>query len=334
MPFSESDWKPASGYTNDTKAIEAIKRADAANNSAKEAIKDAQTAATSANTAETVAKKAAATAKSAVDNLKAMVRQTDSGIEVGMSADGNTYSTNRALMASDGSFKVIDKSGKVLASFAADSIDLGKDLPKSEITLCGGAGLIRAVYASAEQTEWREIAELYHKANGGVILQTKQGGDTGMGITENRLGDVTARIVADDFTVSLPDLAEKSGGSNTVSFISLVKSLRAISNEHDWEKVWVRDDGSIDARVCRIGKTAYLRMNSYGGVNVSTDLNNPTEFTTLPEWARPKLAWRETLNYISANHTGYAIIEPSGLVKIAGFSDSSYWWACTSYPVI
>lgn len=113
-----------------------------------------------------------------------------------------------------------------------------------------------------------------------------------------------------------------------------LSELATATEQTKWSEVWVTGDGRIDARVCRVGDIVYFLASCYDGFSVSTDLNNPASFTTLPTWARPKHVWRAPIMYISDNQMAYAIFKPDGLVQLAGFSDSRYWYICTSYPAI
>lgn len=88
------------------------------------------------------AKSTAADAQSKAAALSTLIRQTDAGVEVGKSADGKAYTTNRALMSSSGAFQVLDKAGGVLANFDEDSVDLGGE--SSSVTMLGGKCRFRA----------------------------------------------------------------------------------------------------------------------------------------------------------------------------------------------
>ena len=334
MPFDSSDWEPASSYTDDSMAKTAVRAAKAATDkatvataSAEKAITDSAKAQSAAESAGDLAASATATAKETAQALSSMVRTTAAGIEVGRSADGKTYETMRARMSTDGAFQIVDKAGKVLANFDADSVDLGVGLPQSEVTLCGGAGRMHAVYASQEQTEWREIAELYLKANGGVVLQTKQGGDTGLGITENRLGDVTVRISADDFEVSLPSLADKPGDSSRVSFIDLAKDTGEVklADVHDSDGTW-----TVVAR--RVGKMVTIRFSSYGSWGLSND-QGYREIFTVPEKFRPESRAHAPLSMLSDTPTNGAFtIDSAGKLKCWASGDGGrYFLGSTSY---
>lgn len=58
-------------------------------------------------------------AKSTADSLATLIRADSTGVTVGKSADGKTYSTGRTRMT-DSAFQVLDKAGKVITQLAAD----------------------------------------------------------------------------------------------------------------------------------------------------------------------------------------------------------------------
>lgn len=89
-----------------------------------EAVRDAKKAGTDAASAASAAQSTADGAKATADGLATMIRQDATGITVGKSADGKTWSTGRTRMGED-SFDVLDKAGKVLSSFGASLVTLG-----------------------------------------------------------------------------------------------------------------------------------------------------------------------------------------------------------------
>ncbi len=64
------------------------------------------------------------TAITDIDGISTLIRQDSTGITVGKSADGKTYSTGRTHIGTD-SFDILDKAGKVLSSFGASLVALG-----------------------------------------------------------------------------------------------------------------------------------------------------------------------------------------------------------------
>lgn len=110
---------------------------------AKKAGTDAQAAASAAQTTADSASSTAGAAKSTADSLATMIREDATGITVGKSADGQTYSTGRTHMDED-SFDVLDKAGSVLSSFGKNLIELGKNSMDATISMLAGLVKIQA----------------------------------------------------------------------------------------------------------------------------------------------------------------------------------------------
>ena len=134
-----------------TSAANAVETANAASSTASSASSTANSAASTANAAKTSAASAvstansanstANTAKSTADSLATMIREDATGITVGKSADGKTYSTGRTRMTAD-AFEVLSNAGEVLSSFGKDKVRLGVD--GAQIDMAGGRLLIDA----------------------------------------------------------------------------------------------------------------------------------------------------------------------------------------------
>ena len=77
-------------------------------------------------------------ANNAQNNLDAYIRADDNGIVV-----GRISGTCRAHMNTDGSFKVEDANGTVLATYGSDAITLGDNSDSSAIKMCNGHLLIK-----------------------------------------------------------------------------------------------------------------------------------------------------------------------------------------------
>lgn len=86
---------------------------------AKKAGTDAQAAASAAQSTADSASSTAGAAKSTADSLATLIRADSTGITVGKSADGKTYSTGRTHMDED-SFDILDKAGTVITQIASD----------------------------------------------------------------------------------------------------------------------------------------------------------------------------------------------------------------------
>lgn len=87
---------------------------------------------TDVGAAQTTADSASSTAgaaKSTADSLATLIRADSTGITVGKSADGKTYSTGRTHMT-DSAFEVLDKAGAVITQLAADGASFLSGLVK------------------------------------------------------------------------------------------------------------------------------------------------------------------------------------------------------------
>ena len=77
------------------------------------------------------------------DGLSTLIREDSTGITVGKSADGQTYSTGRTRMT-DSAFEVLTKAGEVASSFGEKLIELGKNSMDATISMLAGLVKIQA----------------------------------------------------------------------------------------------------------------------------------------------------------------------------------------------
>lgn len=112
-------WSKASKSTS----YEAAKDAKGTANAAKDAADGAQQAASAAQNTADSASSTAGAAKSTADSLATLIREDSTGITVGKSADGKTYSTGRTHMDED-SYDILDKAGNVVATFSGAAISM------------------------------------------------------------------------------------------------------------------------------------------------------------------------------------------------------------------
>lgn len=107
--------------TADLASTQAVKDAKKAGTDAQAAASAAQTTADSAKSNAATAQSTANAAKGTADGLATMIREDSTGITVGKSADGKTWSTGRTRMT-DSAFQVLDKAGAVIAQLAGDGV--------------------------------------------------------------------------------------------------------------------------------------------------------------------------------------------------------------------
>ena len=102
-----------------TDAQAAASAAQSTADSAKSTADAAKTSAASAVSTANSASSTAGAAKSTADSLATLIRADSTGVTVGKSADGKTYSTGRTRMT-DSAFQVLDKAGTVVTQMAKD----------------------------------------------------------------------------------------------------------------------------------------------------------------------------------------------------------------------
>ena len=107
-----------------------------------QAVKDAKKAGTDAQAAASAAQTTANAAKGTADGLATLIRADSTGITVGKSEDGETWSTGRTRMT-DSAFEVLDKAGKVLASFGGNVVSL-----LGGLTIAAGQGGVGSIYTA------------------------------------------------------------------------------------------------------------------------------------------------------------------------------------------
>lgn len=123
---------------------------------AKKAGTDAQATADAAQTTANSASSTADSAKSTADSLATLIRADSTGITVGKSADGKTYSTGRTRMT-DSAFQVLDKAGATVAQLASDGVSFL-------------AGLVRIVAGKATLPGNLTVNSITIGSGGGVAV--------------------------------------------------------------------------------------------------------------------------------------------------------------------
>lgn len=129
--------------TADLASTQAVKDAKKAGTDAASAASAAQSTADTAKANAATAQSTANAAKGTADGLATLIRADSTGITVGKSADGKTYSTGRTHMGED-SFDVLDKDGHVSSSFGATEQTIGQDSDTAKMHLIGGRATIGA----------------------------------------------------------------------------------------------------------------------------------------------------------------------------------------------
>lgn len=190
---------------------DAASAASAAQSTADAAKANAATAQSTADTASSAAASAQSTAdvaKSTADSLSTLIRADSSGVTVGKSEDGATWSTGRTRQTAD-AFEVLSKAGEVLSSFGAKVVELGKNSQDATISMLAGLATIVA-------RKFGAVSGIEMSANG-IGLQATSGSmnihshfpSTGRGGVGQV--DVTTALVSEEpmLTVYVADTTDK-----------------------------------------------------------------------------------------------------------------------------
>ena len=124
--------------TANTTASAAQSTANAASTAASNAQTTADNAQTTAETAQTTAN----TAKEATDTLNTLIRETTDGVEVAKIDSAGAYTGMRTEQTSD-AYLIKDKDGNELASYGANTVELGKGNTNAKINMCNEKASVR-----------------------------------------------------------------------------------------------------------------------------------------------------------------------------------------------
>ncbi len=178
-------------YSGSTWTLVTDARLTAAANAASAAQSTAGTAKANAAAAQSTADDA----KSAATTLSTLIRESSSGVDVGKSSDGSTYSTSVARVGSDGAFHILTSALVEVAKYAGNLIELGKNSTSAIIKFCAGAGQISTFSEGS----------LYLSGTFGAILQRQtdvdNGNDFGIGLVDDN-GKAKAVLSAEEFQVA------------------------------------------------------------------------------------------------------------------------------------
>lgn len=214
------------------------------------AVKDARKAGTDAQATADAAKSAAATAqgtangaKSTADSLATLIRADSTGITVGKSTDGQTWSTGRTRMT-DSAFQVLDKAGATIAQLASDGVSFlaglvrivaGKatlpgNLTVNSITIDSGGGVavLRGIVSrisanlngvtSSVSAGWEQdfghgvtaiVRENAHLESGKMVPERMASTHLASDKAELYVGDNSVKVTGDSFSLSHPEYLRK-----------------------------------------------------------------------------------------------------------------------------
>ena len=191
-----------------TNANEAKETANTANTTASAAQSTANAASTAAENAQSTAESAqttANTAKEATDTLNTLIRETTDGVEVAKIDSAGAYTGMRTEQTAD-AYLIKDKDGNELASYGANTIELGKGNSDAVVDMCDGTTKITSISETIS-------SETYYKSSiafntGGGIIEAVSGYDS---VCELNLSDSDVHSEA-SIATSVP---EWTSGSET-----------------------------------------------------------------------------------------------------------------------
>jgi hypothetical protein len=324
--------------TADLASTEAVRDAKKAGTDAASAASAAQSTADTAKTNAATAQSTADSAKSTADGLATLIREDATGITVGKSADGETYSTGRTHMDED-SFDVLDKAGNVLSSFGEKVIELGKNSQDAIINMLGGLVTIKATSAGVSDGAWCEIStDEFVSMNGYHASRLAAGYKDESESAPQGVAEVMAQGGEGDGSVLLYAGARGSDGNSlslypggfTMNHPEYLRSAIGIQFKqlyYDYDAGWV------------VYASDYLVwVYAYGVSTGSGSWDSTTCPYVLPEMYRPSLS-HITTPVVTANGgswTGSLAVHSDGTITVsnrgnAGSTDARY--GVLFYPV-
>ena len=136
-------------------------------NTASETATAAQTTANTANETATAAQTTATEAKAATDNLDTLIRATTDGVEVARIDSEGAYTGMRTEQTAD-AYLIKDKDGNTLASYGADTVELGKGNSDATIDMCDGTTTITSISETSQSETYYKSAMYFNDGFGTV----------------------------------------------------------------------------------------------------------------------------------------------------------------------
>lgn len=175
------------------------------------------------------------------------------------------------------------------------------------------------------------VVARFSKASDQHQLVVVKGSPTAGEPTDPKLNDGAAGIAA---TADMPLWRVKLDGISPTlecvfDFAPTSKELRdSVSPTTDWVPVWQSDDISMKAR--RIGRTAWLEAESYGGFQI--EANRWKDVSRLPDGFAPSTTIHG-VGIINGERPLSVSIQTGGLIRAHGSISGSYWMFSMSWPV-
>ena len=175
------------------------------------------------------------------------------------------------------------------------------------------------------------VVARFSKASDQHQLVVVKGSPTAGEPTDPKLNDGAAGIAA---TADMPLWRVKLDGisptlERVFEFAPTSKELRdSVSPTTDWVPVWQSDGISMKAR--RIGRTAWLEAESYGGFQI--EANRWKDVSRLPDGFAPSTTIHG-VGIINGERPLSVSIQTDGLIRAHGSISGSYWMFSMSWPV-
>lgn len=175
------------------------------------------------------------------------------------------------------------------------------------------------------------VVARFSKASDQHQLVVVKGSPTAGEPTDPKLNDGAAGIAA---TADMPLWRVKLDGisptlERVFEFAPTSKELRdSVSPTTDWVPVWQSDDISMKAR--RIGRTAWLEAESYGGFQIEANIWK--DVSRLTDGFAPSTTIHG-VGIINGERPLSVSIQTDGLIRAHGSISGSYWMFSMSWPV-
>ena len=175
------------------------------------------------------------------------------------------------------------------------------------------------------------VVARFSKASDQHQLVVVKGSPTAGEPTDPKLNDGAAGIAA---TADMPLWRVKLDGisptlERVFEFAPTSKELRdSVSPTTDWVPVWQSDSISMKAR--RIGRTAWIEAESYGGFQI--EANRWKDVSRLPGGFAPSTTIHGA-GTINGERPMSVSLQADGLIRAYGTISGSYWTFSMSWPV-
>ena len=287
---------------------------------------------TSYEAAKAAYNKAVAAAQTAAA-LSKLIRETDSGVDVGKSADGTTYAdgTSVTRQGTDGSFSILKELSGVLttvARFGESVIELGKNSTSSVIKFCGGLASITARTWKYGTTTYTGITT---KSADGVSMECDSpydGEPTRVAVEKTSPSAEAGGCVylegkwlfTKDPSITTADAGYEAPMSRLVTLLS----------DTGW--TWIASYGGGDGIMWRcVGGTVFVQVSIHGQRTVGA---SGWDAGVIPEAYRPSSTVAVAgVSFGSLSSPTQLRVDSDGYVNLWAPANTTYFGGSLSYPI-